>query len=973
MIHKGRRLLACIMAAAMTILMPGLNVSAAEAGTANTNIIYEKSTKQTVTQGVTTENIVRFTTSGWLNINILRVDLSNKYIKVDTITNPDFAGKLTSTKTLAVQSNAVAAVNASFFTPSSGGTGYPIGPIIQSGELISANSEHNKYSDSMASFSLTKLNKVMLDYWKTDISLVAPNDNIIPVARYNKVNGSQFTDITIMDRKWSSTSVGASAALPDIVEMVVKNGRVSQFLTAQPAVEIPEDGYVVVTRTAGGKQLTDNFKVGDKVKLDIKTTPDWDDKNMSVTGGAILVKDGQIPQKFSYDVPYISQKQPRTVVASTKDGKTLLLVTVDGRQDSSIGMTQPETAQFMLGIGAYNALNMDGGGSTTMVARNSGDTALSVLNSPSDGLARGISTAIGVFSIAPPSALAGITVDTADANVFVNTSRGFTVKGYDQYLNPVPVNPATIKWSVSGVKGTFSGNFFRPSTAGEAKVVATVGSFKASIPVSVLSAPAKLVLDTNAVKLPIGQTKSFSIKGINKNGFSAIINPVDVKWTVKGNMGTVSNTVFTATAKGAGYIDAAVGSTHAYATVSVAADTTTTRDNFEAPNGAFLSYPEAVKGSYAISTEQKNSGKASGKLTYDFTMTEGTRAAYMVLSNGGLTLEAGASKLGLSVYNDHENSNWLRAEIVDAKGQKHLMDIAKNLDWTGWKQVSLSLDNLPMPAKLTRLYLAQVNPVAESGAIYLDDLFVTNSGYPAVDMTKVPKDTVPVDDAFKAVSFSKATADSFRFSVLGQSREAANPLEKQLITKFAEKVEKAGNLIDAAVIIGKGSHESVSKLIKKKEAIAVNTVDLSSTKEVDYKYGYTDYKNSRFFEMDIRKNGMRLSDPAQWQQFQKDLASFKGSNAFILLENSPENFSDKLELDLLKQTLIKYKQTSGKNVWVFFKGEKNESYMEKGIRYISTAGYEVPGLAAGKTDPAAYVLVTVKGNTVTYTFKPIIS
>ena len=92
---------------------------------------------------------------------------------------------------------------------------------------------------------------------------------------------------------------------------------------------------------------------------------------------------------------------------------------------------------------------------------------------------------------------------------------------------------------------------------------------------------------------------------------------------------------------------------------------------------------------------------------------------------------------------------------------------------------------------------------------------------------------------------------------------------------------------------------------------------------------------------------------------------------FLMMENSPDVFSDKLELGFLKDTLTKYQQTSGKNVWVFFKGAKNESYIERGVRYISTAGYEVDGLTAKNTTAAKYVLVTVKGDVVTYEFKTI--
>ncbi|NJD01362.1 MAG: phosphodiester glycosidase family protein [Ruminiclostridium sp.] len=960
---NARKILSCFLVLVFVIILLGAGVSGED-----TNIIYQTSTKQTITQGVTSENIVRFTTNGWLNINVMTVDLSNKYIKVNTITNPDSAGMLASTRTLAEKAGAVAAVNANFFTPAGGGSGYPIGPIIQAGEFVSVSSEHNEYNDSLATFSLTKLNEALLAYWQTDISLTAPNGIVIPVARYNKIDEPQFTDLTIMDRKLRPTSIGASAILPDIVEMVVDGGVVTQILISQPAVAIPENGYVAVTRTAGGKQLTDNFKVGDKVEMNIVTNPDWENINMSVTGGSILVRDGKIPENFSYDIPYIAKNQPRTVIGSTKDGKKLLLVTVDGRQGSSIGMTQTEIAQFMLGIGANNALNLDGGGSTTMVGRELGATSPEVMNSPSDGFARGVSNAIGVFSIAPHSALSGLVIDTEDGNIFVNTTRVFTVRGYDKYFNPVEVKPENVKWSVTGVKGAFNGNVFKPSTFGEGRIFAKAGAVSVSYPISVLSAPVKLVLSDNIVKLPINQTKTFTVKGINKNGYSAIINPGDVKWTVNGNIGAFTGTTFTAKTKGTGYIDASMGNTHAYSAVSVSQAATSIRDNFEAANGSFAAYPDTVKGSYEISTEQKYAGKSSGKLTYDFTATEDTRAAYMVLPDKGLTLEAGVSRLGLYVYNDHGNSNWLRAEIIDAKGQKQLVDIVRNLDWTGWKKVETTLENIEMPAKLTRLYLVQINPVAESGAVYFDDLSITNSGYPAIDPTKIPKDTIPVDEAYKVEKFTKATSDSFRFGLLGQSREPANALEKQLIWIYADKINK---YVDVSVVLGTGSHEAVSKLIKKKPVVAVNTVDLKSTKKVDYEYSFTDIKNSRFFKMDMRNKGLRLSDSSQWQQFQKDLDSFKGSNAFILLENSPDKFSDKLEMKLFKETLTKYKQKTGKNVWVFFKGDKNESYMERGIRYISAAGYEVPGLAPGKTGPAVYVMVTVKGKAITYNFRQI--
>lgn len=131
------------------------------------------------------------------------------------------------------------------------------------------------------------------------------------------------------------------------------------------------------------------------------------------------------------------------------------MVAVDGRQADSIGMTMEELALFMQEIGAYNALSMDGGGSTTLAAREPGTVDIAVQNNPSDGVQRRIPNGIGVFSLAPPSPLAGLYIETKDTNIFANTTRAFTVKGYDQYFNPVMIEPEEVTWRIEGVEGSF--------------------------------------------------------------------------------------------------------------------------------------------------------------------------------------------------------------------------------------------------------------------------------------------------------------------------------------------------------------------------------------------------------------------------------------------------------------------------------------------------------------------------------------
>lgn len=71
-------------------------------------------------------------------------------------------------------------------------------------------------------------------------------------------------------------------------------------------------------------------------------------------------------------------RHPRSAAAISRDGRTLWLVAVDGRSASSVGMTLVELADYVRGLGAWDALNFDGGGSTTMVIDGT------VVNRPSD-------------------------------------------------------------------------------------------------------------------------------------------------------------------------------------------------------------------------------------------------------------------------------------------------------------------------------------------------------------------------------------------------------------------------------------------------------------------------------------------------------------------------------------------------------------------------------------------------------------
>lgn len=111
----------------------------------------------------------------------------------------------------------------------------------------------------------------------------------------------------------------------------------------------------------------------------------------AIAGNTMLVKDGVV---LALDNKV---RHPRTVVGLDKDRKRLVLLVVDGRKPGiARGMSYHELAQEMLRLGCYNALNLDGGGSSVMALRDKTSGKMTILNAPTDGRERAVANVLGV-------------------------------------------------------------------------------------------------------------------------------------------------------------------------------------------------------------------------------------------------------------------------------------------------------------------------------------------------------------------------------------------------------------------------------------------------------------------------------------------------------------------------------------------------------------------------------------------------
>ena len=117
--------------------------------------------------------------------------------------------------------------------------------------------------------------------------------------------------------------------------------------------------------------------------------------------GATLVKDGKMA--VNKNSSYYSSRASRTAIGITADGKVVMMV-LDGRQEPfSAGGSMEEIAQIMLDAGCVEAVNLDGGGSTTYLSKPEGSDKLQLVNRPSDGYARSVATSLVAVSTARSS------------------------------------------------------------------------------------------------------------------------------------------------------------------------------------------------------------------------------------------------------------------------------------------------------------------------------------------------------------------------------------------------------------------------------------------------------------------------------------------------------------------------------------------------------------------------------------------
>ncbi len=159
------------------------------------------------------------------------------------------------------------------------------------------------------------------------------------------------------------------------------NRRIAYFVgnDARPVGWHLSSGQLLATPRSERLRATVIAHADGRISIADHVTALPEDARHAVSGNALLLSGGENQIKEVQGA-----RAPRSAVGLTADGKTLLLLALDGRSEASKGMNLHELAELLKREGAADAINLDGGGSTTLVLKNPATGVQVVTNRPSD-------------------------------------------------------------------------------------------------------------------------------------------------------------------------------------------------------------------------------------------------------------------------------------------------------------------------------------------------------------------------------------------------------------------------------------------------------------------------------------------------------------------------------------------------------------------------------------------------------------
>jgi hypothetical protein len=372
-----------------------------------------------------------------LSIHILEFDLRDPNLEIITQkANYQLAAR-EKTSVMAEQletegKNVIAAINADFFHKN----GTPVGIQIADGVILK-----NPFIRSV--FGLLENNRPFIEMLSFRGMLFTEKGSIA----IDGINGNRGENDLILFNNYIGVSSntndwGVEVAARYVSQPCVNDTSYLVVISKDNSgekkgdKEIPGYGIILSGHGNKGEFLATGFDVGDTLKILLELPPVEEKIIEAVSGAPRIIEKGRVkidvrkeklPQSFS------TTQHPRTAIGYNRNKTKLMFFVVDGRQaEHSIGMSLRELAKFMLDWDVYEAVNLDGGGSSTMYVRGE------IVNKPSDATGeRSVTNALVVLCKNKSDEVKYISIQPKQVQVSQNSSYHFDTKLFDKYFNPL--------------------------------------------------------------------------------------------------------------------------------------------------------------------------------------------------------------------------------------------------------------------------------------------------------------------------------------------------------------------------------------------------------------------------------------------------------------------------------------------------------------------------------------------------------
>lgn len=439
------------------------------------------------------------------SVRLLEVNLADQYTKMQvSYPNPLNAVSTTTKQAKSMhtsENRVVGAINGSFFDLS---TKDPMYLISTNNKLVNVGLttfEAEHYVNQPAAFGIDKNGKALIDTYNLSLEMTyfgtthsitsmnttrSANEMILYTSEYK--NGYTNTNQYGVEVVFNNASKSSGFSFGDVITATVSSIRHMGDPTNQA---IPKDGFVLSAH--GDKaEILKTMQLGEEVEVSINIDSKWKDSQFMLASGPMLVNNGVVSLNMSASNPRSRERAPRTAIATDKTQTKVYMVTVDGRLPGySQGMTLPEFANYLASLGVYKALNLDGGGSTAMAVRKHGDEMVSLMNRPSDGRERAVSSTLQVLSNSPLGKAKYVNIGLSQSGDIKKGSK-VTVElknVLDQYYNPLLKDLS--KLQITSTIGEVKGNVLTATKAGKGTITVKYDGVTVTLPINIVEEAAK--------------------------------------------------------------------------------------------------------------------------------------------------------------------------------------------------------------------------------------------------------------------------------------------------------------------------------------------------------------------------------------------------------------------------------------------------------------------------------------------------